>query len=84
MCKILLFLIVFVIGEMLASFIFLWLDHIFVKEPHKIKDYQRIELFKGILERFLLFLAFTSNIFMILVFLGAIKLGTRLETDKTN
>lgn len=42
-----------------------------------------ISLFKGMLERFLIYLALVHSISQILVVFGAIKLGTRLDASKS-
>lgn len=68
MHRIILFSLIFLSGEILAVFIFLGLNHIFIKDANHKKYYKVIGLIKGALERFLLFLAFSFNIFMILAF----------------
>ncbi len=75
--------VVFVVGEILAIFVFTILRKsvagtALFKKPD-------IETFKGILERLVLFTGLTGGYSTVLVMFGALKLGTRLhdEHDKT-
>jgi hypothetical protein len=82
MNKVLAFSIIFVSGEIVATFLFMGLTRFFSNGEQPNKAYTLLALLKGILERFLLFFAFTYSIFLVLTFFGAIKIGTRLEVDK--
>ena len=83
MNKTTIFFLIFLFGEIVAN-----LGFIFIVNPLMKKDVEILKkskwkgVYKGILERFLLFLGMINGITMILLFFGALKIGTRLESDK--
>ena len=82
MRTIIIYPVVFVVGEILAAFIFLILrKSVAGTAVFKKPD---IETFKGILERLVLYTGLTGGYSTVLVMFGALKLGTRLhdENDK--
>jgi hypothetical protein len=72
------FILAFCIGEFMAIPIFRFINRT-LAPANVLSDFS---VAKGITERLLLRLGFISNIPTVIVFFGAIKLGTRL-TDKT-
>lgn len=91
MNKILIALSIFTVGELISnSLIFSRIHKLFSKvsssesPPTKIL-FLPISTFKGVLERFVLFIALLFNLSQILIVFGAIKLGTRLDAkDKVS
>lgn len=80
------FLLLFCLGELIVNLtLFNWLKKTFSdsenNEPEKTILGLSISVFKGILERFTLFLALFINIPFVLTVFGAIKIGTRLEKN---
>lgn len=80
------FILLFCAGELIVNLtLFKWLRKIFSTsedpEPEKRILGLSISIFKGILERFTLFLALFLNIPFVLTVFGAIKIGTRLEKN---
>jgi uncharacterized membrane protein YoaK (UPF0700 family) len=74
---IVIFILAFCIGELIAIPIFRYMNRT-LSSTTVLSDFS---VTKGIIERLLLCLGFISNIPTVVVFFGAIKLGTRL-TDK--
>jgi hypothetical protein len=80
------FILLFCFGELIVNLtLFKWLRKTFSTsenpEPEKKIMGLSISVFKGILERFTLFLALFVNIPFVLTVFGAIKIGTRLEKN---
>jgi hypothetical protein len=80
MKNILIYTVVFVVGELIAVFLFLIIRRSVAgtavfKKPD-------VETFKGILERLVLFTGLTGGYSTVLVMFGALKLGTRLHDEK--
>ncbi|WP_205504403.1 hypothetical protein [Rufibacter psychrotolerans] len=84
--KVLLFLLIYLPGELLAHFVFSYIRKRFehpegvgsvVEQRNKMNT-----IAKGLLERFFLFLCLINDLGAALTVLGALKLGTRLDTDK--
>lgn len=66
---------IFVVGEIVAGFVFY-----FIRRKYEGKARQGAStLIKGILERFMIFLGLCCDLPTIIVFFGALKLGTRLK-----
>lgn len=66
---------IFAIGEIIAGIVFY-----FVRRKYEGKGKQGAStLMKGILERFMIFLGLCCDIPTVIVFFGALKLGTRLK-----
>lgn len=80
MQEIVLFWAIFLGGELLAYFIFLPIKKKFEGRSQRKPDLQMI---KGWLERFFLFLCLVYNLPHALIAFGAIKIGTRVN-DKKN
>lgn len=80
MSKITLFLSIFLIGEIVAYLVFLLVKKRFEKKWQWRID---IQVIKGWLERFFLFLCLVYNLPHALIAFGAIKIGTRVN-DKDN
>ncbi len=76
--KTLLFILIFLCAELLALLIF----YLVRKKYDPNNTSWKNSLFKGILERFILFLGLVSQINTILIFFGALKLGTRLKEQQ--
>ena len=75
---ILLFLAAFTIGEIAAFFVFYFIRKALASDN---KQTAR-SILKGWLERFIILLGLASSLPTILIFLGAIKLGTRLKEQQ--
>ncbi|MBX3253801.1 MAG: hypothetical protein KF862_06635 [Chitinophagaceae bacterium] len=72
------FVITFAAGEMFA-----WVVFYFIRKKFERSIGQSsISILKGILERFLLVLGLACNIPTVIVFFGALKLGTRLKEQQ--
>ena len=82
--KIAIFLVTFIVMELFALYFFGFVKNKFTKvekPSNKEKDSSAI---KGILERFMLLIGFIAGIPTIVVFFGAIKIGTRLKETNDN
>jgi hypothetical protein len=77
--KTLYFLVSFIGFEMLAYFLFKKIRKAFVKSD--LKNRRDFSFLKGMLERLMLLLGFVYSIPTIIVFFGAIKIGTRLKEN---
>jgi hypothetical protein len=77
--KTLYFLASFIGFEMSAYFLFKKIKETFVKS--NLKKGKDFSLLKGMLERLMLLLGFVYSIPTIIVFFGAIKIGTRLKEN---
>jgi len=85
--KFLFFFLIFLLGELLINSTF----YNYLKRYFEIKDntahestpflWIPISIFKGILERFLMYFALTINLPHVLILFGAIKIGTRFEKN---
>jgi hypothetical protein len=74
-CKILYFAIAFLGGEILALLIFY-----FIRSKYEIKSTKTgSSIAKGMLERFAILLGLVASLPTIIVFFGALKLGTRFK-----
>lgn len=87
-CKILISFLLFVTGELIANLIvFRYIKNYFDPSQNKSENqkkflYLDISIFKGVLERFVLFVSLYFAYTPILVVFGALKLGTRLVDSK--
>lgn len=84
--KLLFFCLIFLLGELLVNFSFYkYLKGYFDIEdntsPQKPFLKIKISIFKGSLERFLMFFSLIIDLPQILILFGAIKIGTRLEKN---
>lgn len=77
--KIIYFAASFLIIELVAIFIFKWIRNAFTTEEERKAQNTKWSVLKGLLERGMLLLGFVASIPTIIVFFGAIKLGTRLK-----
>ena len=84
MYKIMYCIISFVILEFVAIFLFKWIRKTFSNTENNTKQKANWSVLKGLLERGMLLLAFIAAVPTVIVFFGAIKLGTRFkETEET-
>ncbi len=67
--------------EVVANIVFAYLRKRFEK-PSEEKPTLFMSVFKGVLERALLYLALLNNVPTVIVMFGAIKLGTRLDSKE--
>ena len=83
------FVLIFFIGEIIVNLTFFnYLKNYFKvdksifenESAEKFLDFD-ISIFKGLLERFVLYFALTINLTQILIVYGAIKIGTRFEKN---
>jgi hypothetical protein len=77
--KIICFLAAFCMLEIIAIFIFKWIRNTFAKKENNTTQKADWSVLKGLVERGMLLLGFVAAIPTIVVFFGAIKLGTRLK-----
>ena len=82
------FVLIFVIGEIIINITFFnYLKKYFKVNQNSEEEISDkflgldISLFKGLLERFVLYFALTINLTQILIVYGAIKIGTRFEKN---
>ena len=82
------FFLIFVIGEIIINITFFnYLKKYFKINQNSGEELSGkflgldISLFKGLLERFVLYFALTINLTQILIVYGAIKIGTRFEKN---
>jgi hypothetical protein len=87
-CNYLYFILIFIIGEILLNLTFFkYLKKYFNVEKIATDDTINkflgfdISIFKGLLERLVLYFALTISISQILILYGAIKIGTRFEKN---
>lgn len=84
--KVLIFILIFLLGELLAFFIFKAIRKRFERETQNDESTRRLDtsnaILKGWLERFFIFLCLINELPHALTVLGALKLGTRLDADK--
>lgn len=83
--KLLVFLSVFIVGELIVNNTLF----AYIKSYFKFKSqdenkflFFNISVFKGVLERFVLFLALSMDLSQILIVFGAIKIGTRINPNQ--
>jgi hypothetical protein len=85
--KVFIFVIIYLLGEVLAHFVFLFIRKRFeynarMQElPRKKMDTSNA-IIKGLLERFFIFICLANELPHALTVLGALKIGTRLDADK--
>lgn len=77
--KIIYFLVSFCMLEIIAIFIFKWIRNTFANKEANTIQKADWSVLKGLIERSMLLLGFVATIPTIVVFFGAIKLGTRLK-----
>ena len=86
--KVSIFIVTFFVIELFALYFFRIVKNKFIKPVKPSVAEKDSSVIKGILERFMLLIGFIAGIPTIVVFFGAIKLGTRLkeanETKITN
>jgi hypothetical protein len=87
-CNYLYFILIFLVGEILFNITFFqYLKEYFDVEKTSENESEnkflgfKISIFKGLLERFVLYFALTINLTQILIVFGAIKIGTRFEKN---
>jgi hypothetical protein len=84
--KVFIFILIFLLGELLAFFIFKGIRHRFERASQKDAASRRLAtsnaILKGWLERFFIFLCLINELPHALTVLGALKIGTRLDADK--
>jgi hypothetical protein len=84
--KVFIFILIFLLGELLAFFIFKGIRYRFEQASQKDETARRLDtsnsILKGSLERFFIFLCLLNELPHALTVLGALKLGTRLDADK--
>lgn len=82
--KVTLFLLLFILGEIIAFFIFKVIRKRFQREqgPAETESNTINTIAKGILERFFIYICLVNEMPHALTVLGALKLGTRLDADK--
>ncbi len=82
--KVVLFLLIYALGELIAHFIFKAIRKRFQRgqSPAETESNQINTIAKGLLERFLIFICLVNELPHALTVLGALKLGTRLDVDK--
>jgi hypothetical protein len=77
--KVICFIVSFCSLEILALFLFKWIRNTFTKREVKKEQKADWSVLKGLIERCMLLLGFVASIPTIVVFFGAIKLGTRFK-----
>jgi hypothetical protein len=88
MSTFLVYTLIYVIGELIALIVFQKLDRNFrkVSKPEGEKNikykFMWMPVFKGLLERFFIYVSLINDLHSALTVFGALKLGTRLEDDK--
>jgi hypothetical protein len=83
------FVLIFFIGEIIVNLTFFNYLKNYFKVDQTISENESAEkflgfdisIFKGLLERFVLYFALTINLTQILIVYGAIKIGTRFEKN---
>lgn len=90
-CKIITFLTIFIIGELLMNITFFrYLKKYFnlsendiekENKTHKPFLFFHVSIFKGLLERFILYLCLVIGLTQILIVFGALKIGTRIDKN---
>ena len=77
--KIICFIISFCVLEIISIFIFKWIRNTFAKKESNTTQKADWSVLKGLIERGMLLLGFVATIPTVIVFFGAIKLGTRFK-----
>ena len=77
--KVICFVLSFCSLEVFALFLFKWVRNTFIKTDIKKEQKADWSVLKGLIERCMLLLGFVASIPTIIVFFGAIKLGTRFK-----
>jgi hypothetical protein len=72
--------IVFIIGEFICIYVFNYIKK--TLGPDKERSFAKLSIWKGILERLVMFIGLIYGYPQILIVFGALKLGTRLHQDK--
>ena len=82
--KYLYFFLIYLIGELIAYFIFRLIRKRFQREqgPAETESNKMNTIAKGLLERFFVYMCLVNDLPHALTVLGALKLGTRLDADK--
>lgn len=76
--KVVMFLLIYALGEVLVSgLVFRRLNKYFQMTPKRGK----VAIWKGLLERFMLYLGLAVGIQQVLIVFGALKVGTYLHTE---
>ena len=78
------FILIYLIGEIIAYFIFRLIRKRFQREqgPAETESNKMNTIAKGLLERFFVYMCLVNDLPHALTVLGALKLGTRLDADK--
>jgi len=79
MHNVLIFLIIFLVGEFVAFFAFKLINYFFFDKKWEFKV--NLSVIKGNLERLFLFICLVYNLPHALIAFGAIKIGTRFKSD---
>ena len=82
--KIAIFLVTFFVMELFALYFFRFVKNKFTKSIKPTSIEKDASAIKGIIERFMLLIGFIAGIPTIVVFFGAIKIGTRLKETNDN
>lgn len=84
--KVILFSIIFFVGEIIAYFVFKLIRKRFERDALKNELTRKMDtsnaILKGLLERFFIFLCLINDLPHALTVLGALKIGTRIDADK--
>ncbi len=78
--KIKIILAVFIVEEIIAFVTFWYIRKKFAKQTVSEHSTALISVFKGILERLVIYIGLLTEIYPILIFFSAIKLGTRIDS----
>ncbi|WP_051360068.1 hypothetical protein [Adhaeribacter aquaticus] len=84
--KLFIFLLVYLLGECVAFFVFKLIRKRFERDAQKSESTRKLDtsnaIIKGLLERFFIYLCLVNELPHALTVLGALKIGTRLDADK--
>lgn len=75
----LVYVAVFIVGEMAAAFLFYFIRRSLAKGQDK--PVARLAIFKGVLERLVLFVGLVNEFASVLIVFGTLKISTRLHED---
>jgi hypothetical protein len=79
MRNLLMYVLVFIGGDVVAAVVFYIVRKALSKEQDK--GVARLAIFKGILERLVLYVGLLNTFTSVLIVFGALKIGTRLHED---
>ena len=79
------YILIFFLQELFALVVFHFIRRYFQKQNNAITAHSWLySIMKGILERLFIFMGLLNDMPMVIGFFGALKLGTRLDTDKND